>query len=146
MLKRRYASALWAVLLFLTGCAGKAKDDFADYSVTEYPPIEYLSAETEFPEYDGSTEGLCVFLTNDRDEDFHFDCEWRLDKDVDGEWRAIRFIKDREIKLVDYYMQRDTVPIWCDLKKYVRLPLIPGHYRIWVGGSGQRVPAEFDIK
>lgn len=39
------------VLLVLTGCA--AKDDFDDYSVTENPPADYLSAETEFSEYDG---------------------------------------------------------------------------------------------
>ena len=143
MLKTKFTAVLCALLLLLTGCA--AKDDFADYSVTEYPPIEYLSAETEFAEYDGNTEAIYVFLTNDRDEYFHFDYNWWLEKEVDGEWRAIKFIAEREYTLEANYMPRGTASIWCELKGNVKQPLLPGHYRFWVGGSN-RVSAEFDVK
>ncbi|MDE6732781.1 MAG: hypothetical protein K2J77_07905 [Oscillospiraceae bacterium] len=144
MLKIKLAVVLCALLLLIAGCA--AKDDFADYSVTEHPQIEYLSAETEFAEYDGNAEAIYVFLTNDRDEYFHFDYYWWLEKEVDGEWRAIRFIQDRALDLVDYSMPRGTVSIWCELKDNVKQPLLPGHYRLWVGGDHGRVSAEFDVK
>lgn len=144
MLKRKCMLALCAALLLTTGCA--AKDDFADYSVTEYPPVEYLSAETELAEYDGNIEKIRVVLTNDRDEYFHYDLDWQLEKEVDGEWRAIRFIKERVHDLLDRSMPRGTVSIGCELKNNVKQPLLSGHYRIWVGGDNQRAPAEFTIK
>lgn len=144
MLKIKFVSALCAAFLLLTGCA--AKDDFADYSVTEYPPVEYLSAETEFAEYDGNVEKIWVFLTNHRDEAFHYDYWWRLEKEVDGEWRAIRFIKEREFDCLDRSMKRYTEHILCNLKDNVKQPLLPGHYRVWVGGGRERVPAEFTVK
>lgn len=145
MRKIKYISLVFAaLLLFITGCA--AKDDLDDSSVTEYPPIEYLSAETEFAEYDGSVETIRVFLTNHRDEYFNFDYMWQLEKEVDGEWRAIRFIKQREFDLLDRSMPRGTASIGCELKDNVKQPLLHGHYRLWVGGGDQRVAAEFDIK
>ena len=138
-------SLIFAVLLlFMTGCA--AKDDLDDRSVTEYPTVDYLSAETEFAEYDGNAETVWVFLTNHRDEEFHFDYWWQLEKEVDGEWRAIRFIKQRDLDLLDRSMPRGTASIRCELKDNVKQPLLPGHYRLWVGGGDQRVAAEFDIK
>lgn len=155
MLKLKCASVLCAVLLLLTGCAAKDEDeisvfsdydDFDDYSVTEYPPVEYLSAETEFAEYDGNVEKIWVGLTNDRDEYFHYDLNWQLEKEVDGEWRAIRFIGERVGDLVDRSIPRGTAPIGCELKDNVKQPLLPGHYRIWVGGGSERVSAEFDVK
>ncbi|MDE6728115.1 MAG: hypothetical protein K2J80_09295 [Oscillospiraceae bacterium] len=152
MLKTKCALILCAVLLLLTGCAAKDEDsladydDFADYSVTEFPPVEFLSAETEFAEYDGNVEKIYVILTNAIDEDFHFDYWWRLEKEVDGEWKAIRFIKNREFDLLDRSIKRGTITIACVFKEYVKQPLLPGHYRIWVGGDDERVPAEFTIK
>lgn len=152
MLKTKCASILCAALLLLTGCAAKDEDsladydDFADYSVTEFLPVEFLSAETEFAEYDGNVEMIVVFLSNTADEEFHFDEWWRLEKEVNGEWKAIRFIKNLELDLLDRIMSRGTMDIWCNLKEHVKLPLLPGHYRIWVGGDDERVPAEFTIK
>lgn len=155
MLKIKCASVFCAVLLLLTGCAAKDEDDisvfsnyddFADYSVTEYPPVEYLSAETEFTEYDGNIEKIWVFLTNDRDEYFHYDRNWRLEKEIDGEWKTIRFIGERVYTLEASYIPRGTASIGCELKDNVKQPLLPGHYRIWVGGGDQRVSAEFTIK
>lgn len=141
----KYISLVFAVLLlFITGCA--AKDDLDDRSVTEYPPVEYLSAETEFAEYDGNAEKIWVFLTNHRDEEFHFDYGWQLEKEVNGEWRAIRFIRQREFDLLDRRMPRGTTSIGCELKDNVKQPLLPGHYRLWVGGGSERVSAEFTIK
>lgn len=145
MLKMKLIAALCAVLILLASCA--AKDDFTDYSVTEYPPIEYLSAETEFSEYDGNAEEIWVILSNHRDEAFHYDYEWWLEKEVDDGWRAIRFLKEREFDCLDRIMKHGSSEyIPCDLKGYVKQPLLPGHYRIWVGGEEGRVPAEFTIK
>ena len=141
---KKITSALCAALLLLTGCA--AKDDFADYSVTEYPPVEYLSAKTEYAEYDGNVEKIWVYLNNGSDKGFHYDYWWLLEKEVDGEWRAIRFIQDRVSDLLDRSSGRGTIAILCNLKDNVKQPLLPGHYRLWVGGDDGRVSAEFDVK
>lgn len=144
MLKIKFAAVICAFLLLLTGCA--RKDDFDDRPVIDYPPIEYLSAKTEFTEYDGNIEKIWVFLTNDRDKRFGFDYRWWLEKEADGEWRAIRFIADQAFSFYAYYMPRGTISIRCELKDHVKQPLLPGHYRLWVGGEGARVPAEFTVK
>ena len=136
---------LAALLLFITGCA--AKDDFAGPLAANYLPVDYLSAETEFAEYDGNAETILVFLANHRDEYFHFDYGWQLEKEVDGEWRAIRFIGPNRVDdLLDRRMPRGTTAIRCELKDNVKQPLLPGHYRLWVGRVNERVSAEFDIK
>lgn len=144
MHKIKFTLALCAAFLLLTGCA--AKDDFADYSVTEYPPADYLSAETEFSEYDGTVETIWAFVTTDRDEDFYFDYWWMLEKEVDGEWKAIRFTKETRDFDCAARSTRSTASIQCDLKGNIKQPLLPGHYRLWVGGDDGRVPAEFTVK
>ena len=146
MFKTKRAALLCAAALLLTGCA--AKDDFADYSLDEPPQVDGISAKTEFAEYDGDTEGIRVFLTNDNDEPYSFDYNWQLAKRVDDEWKVIRFINEENavIPLDLYEMPRGTVSIWCDLKDNVKLPLLSGQYRMRVGHSGERVPAEFTVK
>ena len=128
----------------LSGCS--PKDDFDDYSVTEHPPVENISAKTEFEEYDGNTEMICVFLTNDRNGEFSFDRHWWLEKETESGWRPIRFIKDRGWTLEISRMPHGTISIECDLSEYVKLPLLPGRYCLWVGGDGGRVSAEFTVK
>ncbi|MBD5384461.1 MAG: hypothetical protein HDR72_05635 [Ruminococcaceae bacterium] len=143
MSKIKYLVFLCTVLLLLTGCS--PKDDFADYEVVEYPPVENVSAKTEFDEYDRDMDHITVLLTNDRDERFSFNYFISLQKDVDGEWRPIRIIKEEYDLLARYMPERSTMPLYLDLEEYVKLPLLPGRYRIWVGGS-EKVPAEFTIK
>ncbi|MDE7362326.1 MAG: hypothetical protein K2N38_10380 [Oscillospiraceae bacterium] len=144
MFKRKFAAVLLAALLLLTGCA--PKDDFDDYEFVEYPPVENVSARTEFEEYDGDVELISVLVTNDRDERFSFGYHISLQKDVDGEWRPIRIIKEEYDLLARYMPEHCTLPLRFDLNKYVKLPLLPGRYRIWVGNEIEKVPAEFTIK
>lgn len=149
MLKVKLIAALCAVLMLLAGCSNgedSPADDFLEGSVAELSPAEFLSAVTEFDEYDGNVENIVVFLTNNRDEELHFDYWWQLEKDVGGEWKRIRFIKQREMDLLDRIIMCGTTCILCDLKDNVKQPLLPGHYRLWVGGENGRVPAEFTIK
>ena len=143
MFKNKYLGFLFAVLLLLTGCS--PKDDFADYEFVEYPPVENVSAKTEFDEYDRDMDYITVLLTNDRDERFSFNYFISLQKDVDGEWRSIRIIKEVYDLLANYMPEHSTIPLYFDLEEYVKFPLQPGRYRIWVGGS-EKVPAEFTIK
>lgn len=144
MLKKVCAAALAAVLLLLTGCS--SGDDFDDYSVTERPPVENVSAKTEFAEYDGNTEMIRVFLKNDRNEMFYFDNHWWLQKETESGWKPIRFIKERSWTLESSRMPHGTIGITCNLKEYIKLPLLPGRYRLLVGGEGERVYAEFTVK
>ncbi len=142
--KTKHAAISFVMILLLTGCA--AKDDLADYSAYDYPLVENISAKTQLTEYDGNVETIWVYLTNDRDEDFSYDYQWTVEKEIDGEWRAIRFIQDISFDLADRSIpSRCTTDIPCDLKNNVKQPLLPGHYRIWVGGEENRVPAEFTI-
>lgn len=143
MLKIKFFAVMCAALLLLTGCA--PKDDFADYETVEYHPVENVSAATEFEEYDGNAESIAVLLSNNSDNQFELSDSIALEKNVDGEWRAIRIIK-KEYTLIYHAVSAHTEE-WkrFELKDYVELPLLPGQYRIWVGG-GNKVPAEFTIK
>lgn len=146
MFKIKRAAILLTAFLLLTGCA--PKDDLADYELVEYPPIENVTARTEFDEYDGDVEEITVFITNDRDQRYYYDKFFQLQKNVDGEWKLIRSIREEYFSdlLGIYIPERYFTSINIKLKDDVKLPLLPGRYRIWVGGGGERVPAEFTIK
>lgn len=144
MSKIKHLFFLCTVFFLLTGCS--PKDDFDDYEIVEYPSVENVSAKTEFDEYDGDTESIVVFITNDRDERFPYGYYISLQKYVDGEWRPIRIIKEEYDLLARYMSERSTMPLEFDLKEYVKPPLLPGRYRIWVGNERERLPAEFTIK
>lgn len=144
MFKIKLTVILFAMILLLTGCA--AKDDFANRSAYSYPPVENISAKTQRTEYDGNVESINVLLTNNSDKEFQYDLWWQLEKEVDGEWKVIDFIvEEREFDCL-IRSTRSSANIPCDLKGYVKQPLLPGHYRLWVGGEKGRVPAEFTIK
>lgn len=42
-------------------------------------------------------------------------------------------------------MPNNAGTITLNLKDHVKLPLLPGHYRIWIG-TYEEVSAEFDVK
>lgn len=140
------------ILLLLTGCAQTLKDDFAEgYEYFTPPTVEGVTAQTEFAEYDGNTEVIYVTVINDTDEIFPVNEFFLLDKKVGDEWRRIRtegFVYGFARKWEPH--TTETFPI--KLKDFTKLPLLPGHYRVWVGDLEtdieyiQAVPAEFDVK
>lgn len=125
----------------LTGCA--PKDDFADYEFVEPPAVEGVTAQTEFSEYDGNTEVIYVMAANDSDERFPFGDLFYLQKLVGDEWKPIRVGGDS--LCLDMAMPAHTSgKISVKLKDHVKLPLLPGQYRVWVGIS-EKVSAEFTV-
>lgn len=167
MFKRKFSTLLLAALLLLTGCAPKDDfednefdnsdnyelDDFADYEVKELLPSENVNAKTEFSEYDGNTEMIKVTIANDTDHRLDMWDGFRLEKEVDGEWKAIKVYYDEVVDSTLMYRQmpeRCTYTLEYELKDNVKLPLLPGQYRIWVcgvsGTDNEAVSAEFTIK
>lgn len=144
MKKLKFAALLLAVLLLLTGCA--PKDDFADYEFVEPPAIAGVTAQTEFSEYDGKSEHIIVNVTNDSNEylDISFDY-FSLQKDVDGIWRPISKYNNISSLMGFVCPPHTSRPARVILKDHVKQPLLPGHYRVWVGGENWDVSAEFNI-
>lgn len=161
MFKRKFSSVLLASLLLLTGCAPKDDsadyelDDFADYEVKELLLSEEVTAKTEFSEYDGNTEMIKVTIANDTDHRLNMWDGFRLEKEVDGEWKAIKRYYDKTVEnvllpLPSQMPERCTYTFEYELKDNIKLPLLPGQYRIWVcgvsGTDNEAVSAEFTIK
>lgn len=149
MYKIRTAAFALLTAVMLTGCA--PKDDLADYEFVEPPAVEGVTAQTEFSEYDGNTEVIYVTVTNDRDERLSFNNSFYLQKLVGDEWKPINVGGD--FPLLDRTMPAHAAgKVSVTLKDHVKLPLLPGQYRIWVGsGDGTYendilVPAEFTVK
>ena len=81
-------------LLLITGCS--PKDDFDDHDHAELRPCENVAAVTEFEEYDGNIESITVFITNSSDKRFPLNDNFRLQKKVNDEWKAIKRYYDPE--------------------------------------------------
>lgn len=145
MTKVKFFALFCAVFLLLTGCVSEPKDDFADYEWVEPPAVEGVTMQTEFPEYDGNIETIGLIFANDRDQRFGFDYTFRLQKKVQDEWKPIKVRYDRLTLESTNIMPNNAGTIMLDLKDHIKLPLLPGHYRIWIG-TREQVSAEFDIK
>ena len=128
MFKIRYTLVMFAVLLLLTGCS--PKDDFDDYDHAELRPSENVAAVTEFEEYDGNIESITVFITNDSDKRFPLNGNFRLQKKVNDEWKAIKRYYDPESLISDgtnrEMLEHSEGAVCIDLKEHVKLPLLPG--------------------
>lgn len=143
-MRSRFFALLCAALLLLTGCVPEPEDDFADYEFVEPPAVEGVTVRTELAEYNGNIEGIDVIVTNDRDERFFFGDSFTLQKSDNGSWRSIKtegIIKDYSAAV----LPRSPGRISVNLKDHIKLPLLPGHYRVWVGDY-EKVSAEFDVK
>lgn len=144
MTKVKFFALFCAVLLLFTGCAPEPKDDFADYEWVEPAAVEGVTAQTELAEYNGNIEGIDVIVTNDLDERFFYGDSFTLQKSDNGSWRSIKtggICKDYSAAI----LPRSLGCISVNLKDHVKLPLLSGHYRIWIG-TYEQVSAEFDIK
>ena len=148
MSKIKYLLFLCTVLLLLTGCS--PKDDFDDNEFVEYPSVENVSARTEFDEYEGDAESITVFITNGSDKGFPLRDGFLLQKKADDNWRSIKVYPKPQISTgVNVELpEHSEASVDVDLKEYVKLPLLSGEYRVWVGGmnSDKMVSAEFTIK
>lgn len=96
-MKKVICAALAAVML--TGCS--PKDDFDDHDHAVLQPCKNVAAVTEFEEYDGNIESITVFITNDSDKRFPLNGNFRLQKKVNDEWKAIKIYYDSESLISD---------------------------------------------
>lgn len=140
------AASVLAFAMLLTGCASAPVDDFADYEFVEPPTLEGVTAQAELTEYDGNTEKIIIMLTNDRDERFFFGESFVLQKRDNDKWRPLKI--DGIIRDVSYaVLPRSAGAISVLLKDHVKLPLLPGQYRMWIGSmDDEKVSAEFTVK
>ncbi len=150
-MKKTIVALVVCVTILLTGCAGK-KDNFI--SVDRQQPViaENVEMTTEFTEYDGDTERIRVKLRNNRSEDFSYGAYFFLQKLDGDEWRYLGVSGNFNLLLYS------VPPGWdgwesFQLKEHVKLPLLPGRYRIgWWSettedGSIRPTPvAEFTVK
>ncbi len=147
---KKFLILMCVALLLITGCS--PKDDFDDHDHAELRPCENVAAVTEFEEYDGNIESITVFITNSSDKRFPLNDNFRLQKKVNDEWKAIKRYYDPESLIGDgtnrEMLEHSEGAVCINLKEHVKLPLLPGQYRIWVGSiSGNRTAAaEFEVK
>lgn len=148
MIKIKLAAVLFVVLLLLTGCTHK--DDFADYVFSDYPPIENITAETEFSEYDGNTAVINVTVTNDSDNAFRYGDKYYLQKFADDEWKSISTggFMVQAVLLNKEISEHSVGSIEVKLEDHINFPLLSGKYRVWVGyeEDEEYVSAEFTVK
>lgn len=147
-MRSRFFVLFCAALLLLTGCVSEPKDDFADYEWVEPPAVEGVTAQTEFAEYDRNLKDLRVIVTNDSDEEFEYDSRiFYLNKKVGDQWKPININGSHyPINLGEHVSPHSIGEIRLrEIEDHFKLPLLPGHYRIWVG-DGEQVSAEFDVK
>lgn len=121
---------LFGAVLTAVGC-GKAEptDNFVAYYVPQPRIAEDVVMETEFPEYDGSTEIIYATIKNNSDSDYGYGERFDLQK-LDGEeWRYIGVFGMFKAWGGLIPPSQDCV-VRFELKDHVKLPLLPGKYRI----------------
>lgn len=132
--------------LSLTGCA-KEPEVPVRYEESDVKVSEFITAQTEFPEYDGNVKKIKVTFTNLQNEDGGGEGHvFNLLKQEGDKWR---FISDKPGS--SYPADSMLIPAngttdkWYDLEEYYDLPLSPGVYRIRVITGGFTY-AEFTVK
>lgn len=150
MCRLKFTALVCALLtaVMLTGC-----DDFDYYEFIDYLPVENVTARTEFPEYSGDVEKITVIVNNDRDVKFACgsDQPFCIQKWSNEKWRPIKS-GGAYHPTANFLYEHSESKVNVVLKDHVRLPLLPGRYRVWVGSFEgdyeyiEAVPAEFTVK
>ncbi len=145
--KRIISSIMVCAAVFtLSSCKSTVKDDFYEDDLPQPTISEIPEMTTEFTEYDGNTEKISVTITNNSNKNFNHGEQFFLQK-LDDEWRYIKC--QGPWNLANYMIKpsQDVITTF-DLKEHVRLPLLPGLYRIgFYEDKGESTPvAEFTIK
>ncbi len=155
-MKKTIVALVVCVTILLTGCAGK-KDNFIKdnfISVDRQQPViaENVEMTTEFPEYDGNTEIIYAPLKNNGNEDFTHGSYYFLQKLDGDDWRYLGVSGNFNLLQAVIKPGEDALGRF-QLKDHVKLPLLPGRYRIgWWSeatedGSIEPTPvAEFTVK
>lgn len=146
MLKFILMSLLCVLALSLTSCA-KKNEAPVRYEDSNVKVSEYITAQTEFSEYDGDVKKIKVTFTNSHSKDGGAEGHvFNLLKQEGDKWRII---SDKSGS--NYPADAIIIPAngmatnVYDLEKYYDLPLSSGVYRIKVIADGL-VYAEFTVK
>lgn len=151
-LKRIISSVvLCGAVLTAVGCnKAESTDNFIKYDYPQLRISEDVVMETEFPEYDGSTEIIYATIKNNGDSDFYYGAHFVLQK-LDGEeWRyiVVKGMFRGWASLIPPSQEHEKVSF--ELKDHVKLPLLPGRYRIGFPtdqeGDQPTPVAEFTVK
>lgn len=149
MMKTKLIAALCAVLMLLAGCA--AKDDFIDVERPQPVIAENVEMSTEFSEYDGEVEKIYATVKNNGNKNFTHGSYYFLQKLDGNEWRYLGVSGRFDLLAKMTEPGNDSVGIF-QLKDHVKLPLLPGKYRIgWWSTDENDAPeptpvAEFTVK
>lgn len=131
-LKRIIGSvALCGAILTSVGCSkAEPTDNFVEDDFPQPRISEDVVMETEFPEYDGDTEEIFATIKNNGDCDFGYGERFVLQK-LDGEeWRYIATYGMFKMIAVSIPPSQEHEKVRFDLQEHVKLPLLPGRYRI----------------
>lgn len=126
------ACALLATMM-LAGCDdSRSKKFFSDLDYPEQVISEDVTAKTEFPEYDRDVKKIKVIAANNGDMEFVFGEQYTLQKMEDGEWKYIA-VQGRFTAIERVFPASKTSDYTVNLEGHVKLPLLPGSYRIGLG-------------
>lgn len=142
--------ALCGAVLTAVGCSkAEPTDNFVEDDFPQPRISEVVVMETEFPEYDGGTEVINATIKNNGDSEYGYGERFVLQK-LDGEeWRYIGVFG--MFKMIAWGLPPgEEYPVIFELKEHVKLPLLPGRYRIGFPtnqeGNQSTPVAEFTIK
>lgn len=150
LLKKAITSVtLCAAVMTSVGCKTTPKDNYVTGDYSQPIIAENITMETEFSEYDGSTEVIRATIVNNSDKEFGYGALFFLQK-LDGEeWRFI-VVQGLFQAWAGAVSPSKDCKVRFELKDHVKLPLLPGTYRVgfptgYEGASPTPV-AEFTVK
>lgn len=130
----------------LSGCGSAIKDNFYEGEMEQPIISTNVTMQTEFPEYDKNTEKIITDISNNSsDEEYSYNAQFFLQKQVDGEWRYIiceGFWELKSCRLPPSYEGKQAF----NLKDHVKLPLSAGRYRLGFVVEHDTPVAEFTVK
>lgn len=133
MLKKVITSVtLCAAVMTSAGCKTVQKDNYVTGDYLQPIIAENITMETEFSEYDGNTEVIRATVVNNSDKEFGYGAHFFLQK-LDGEeWRFI-VVQGLFQAWAGAVPPSEDCIVHFEIKDHVKLPLLPGTYRIGLG-------------
>jgi hypothetical protein len=144
--KNMFILTLLLLLAFLSACQKTVDLEPSSYQDSDLNQLDGVTMVVTPTEYPVTTESIALTIKNESDEEHSYGVEFKLEKEIDGEWYEVPFEGEVAWIMIAYILEANSEnneTISFDLLD--KNTLTEGNYRLIKQISGQAVSAALTL-
>lgn len=144
--KNMFILTLLLLLAFLSACQKTVDLEPSSYQDSDLNQLDGVTMVVTPTEYPVTTESIALTIKNESDEEHSYGVEFKLEKEIAGEWYEVPFEGEVSWIMIAYILEANSEnneTISFDLLD--KNTLTEGNYRLIKQISGQAISAAFTL-